>query len=452
MCVFIRDDGANGTRPMGGAAAWWLDKSLKSLSRDISDLGGQLVLRTGDPLTILRQLAKESGAKRIVWNRRYGLAERESDAAVKKALREDGYDAESYNSRLLAEPWDLKTGSGGPYRVFTPFWKALRAQYKPPEALPAPGALAGAGLESETLADWKLHPSGPDWSAGFTKVWTPGEAGARRLLEDFLDGPIADYAEARNRPDLANSTSRLSPHLRFGEIGPAQIWRAVSAGIESRAIPETSAWVFLSEIGWREFSYVLLYHNPELARENYNPSFDAMPWRESESDYRAWCLGKTGYPVVDAGMRQLWQTGWMHNRVRMIAASFLTKHLLLPWQRGEEWFWDTLVDADPASNAASWQWTAGSGADAAPYFRVFNPITQGQKFDETGEYVRQWCPELKRLPDKYLHAPFEADTAILEKAGIRLGADYPNPIVGHSQGRDRALQGYEQVKQQRDNP
>jgi deoxyribodipyrimidine photo-lyase len=451
VCVFIRADRTKGIRPMGGAATWWLDKSLRALGDEISRRGGQLLLRTGDPLTVLRQLATETGATRIFWNRRYDLAEREADAAVKTALRQDGFETESHNGRLLAEPWEIKTGSGGPYRVFTPFWKALKASYQPPQACPAPEILANPGLESEDLESWGLHPSRPDWSTGFSDVWAPGETGARDRLQDFLDGPVANYADHRNRPDLEQSTSRLSPHLRFGEISPAQIWRAVTARIESGDIPEKPASVFLSEVGWREFSYVLLYHNPDLARVNYNPAFGAIPWRESESDYEAWCRGETGYPIVDAGMRQLWTTGWMHNRVRMIVASFLTKHLLIPWQKGEKWFWDTLVDADPASNAASWQWTAGSGADAAPYFRVFNPITQGQKFDETGNYVRQWCPELKTLAHKHLHAPFEADRDTLAAAGLRLGQTYPKPVVGHNEGRERALNAYEQVKQQREN-
>ena len=246
------------------------------------------------------------------------------------------------------------------------------------------------------------------------------------------------------------STSGLSPHLRFGEIGPLQIWRAVHAGMEAGTIPEKDGHTFLSEIGWREFSHTLLFYNPVLASENYNDSFEFMPWRKDKNAFDAWTKGQTGYPMVDAGMRQLWQTGWMHNRVRMIVASFLTKHLLLPWQDGEAWFWDTLVDADPANNAASWQWTAGSGADAAPYFRVFNPISQGSKFDETGAYVRRFCPELKDLPDKYLHAPWEASEEILNKAGIQLGKTYPKPIVDHSGARQRALDAYDTLKEKRD--
>jgi deoxyribodipyrimidine photo-lyase len=258
---------------------------------------------------------------------------------------------------------------------------------------------------------------------------------------------VNDYARTRNLPGLPSGTSKLSPHLRFGEIGPAQVWRAVQARLAAHHADEDSARVFLSEIAWREFSYTLLYYNPDLASQNYNSNFDRMAWLSDEAAFCAWCRGETGYPIVDAGMRELWATGWMHNRVRMIVASFLTKHLLLPWQQGEEWFWDTLVDADPASNPASWQWTAGSGADAAPYFRVFNPISQGQKFDETGAYVRQWCPELKSLSDKYLHAPFEADAATLSRAGVHLGKNYPKPIVDHPTGRQRALDAYKALKE-----
>ena len=333
--------------------------------------------------------------------------------------------------------------------MFTPYWRAARNNFVARDTYGRHKTLSGPKPESESLDDWGLHPSNPDWSTGFDD-WTPGEDGAIARLTDFLDGPINGYKEDRNRPDLDMSTSGLSPHLRFGEIGPLQIWRAVHAGMEAGTIQEKDGHTFLSEIGWREFSHTLLFYNPALASENYNDSFEFMPWRKDKNAFDAWTKGQTGYPMVDAGMRQLWQTGWMHNRVRMIVASFLTKHLLLPWQDGEAWFWDTLVDADPANNAASWQWTAGSGADAAPYFRVFNPISQGSKFDETGAYVRRFCPELKDLPDKYLHAPWEASEEILNKSGIQLGKTYPKPIVDHSGARQRALDAYDTLKEKRD--
>ena len=448
VCLYVRETGIAGARAPGGASRWWLNQSLTALAASLGELGGHLVLKTGDALEVLNALAAETGAKSVFWTRRYGDAEKTADAAVKAALKETGINVQSFNGRLLMEPWALKTGSGGYYRVFTPFWRAMQAAYVAPPALPAPKRLGSVAAASENLADWDLHPRGPDWSGGLADAWTPGEAGALARLAEFLDGPINGYAETRNRPDLDESTSRLSPHLRFGEIGPAQIWRAVKAGVEARRIDERAALVFLSEIAWREFSHVLLHFNPELAHKNYNSNFDRMPWLSNAHALGAWQTGQTGYPVVDAGMRQLWHTGWMHNRVRMIVASFLTKHLLLPWQAGETWFWDTLVDADPAINAASWQWTAGSGADAAPYFRVFNPITQGSKFDETGAYVRRWCPELARVPDKFLHAPFEAPEGILKTAGVVLGKTYPKPIVEHSAARQRALDAYKQTKEE----
>ncbi|MEM7663020.1 MAG: deoxyribodipyrimidine photo-lyase [Pseudomonadota bacterium] len=444
--VYIREPSSNGKRSTGGASKWWLNKSLNSLSRSLSERGAELILRTGESMEVLSDLIAETGSNTIFWNRRYGLAEREADSALKKSLSEKGIEAESFNGNLLTEPWTIKTGSGGHFRVFTPYWKNVRANYELPQAFDAPTSIVSKGVSSEKLEDWKLHPSNPDWSTGFDEQWSPGESGAHQRLEAFLVRAIDSYNDDRNRPDIETGTSGLSPHLAFGEIAPTQIWRATKSLIDAGSVLEESAMVFLSEIVWREFSYVLLYHYPKLATENYNRNFDVMPWRESDADYKAWCMGRTGYPMVDAGMRQLWQTGWMHNRVRMIVASFLTKHLLLPWQLGEDWFWDTLVDADPASNAASWQWTAGTGADAAPYFRVFNPITQGQKFDETGNYVRKWCPELAKLPNKYLFSPWEADPVTLAAAGVELGTTYPHPIVDHKTGRERALAAYEEVK------
>lgn len=449
VCLYIRETGSLQARALGGAAMWWLNQSLKALAASLEALGGRLILRTGNPDAVLPALVRETGANSVFWSRRYGEAERTSDAGIKAALKDSGINVQSFNARLLMEPWALKTGAGGYYRVFTPFWRSLQASYTAPPQLLPPKHMKTVDLGSEKLDAWALHPSDPDWSGGIAKVWVPGETGAQARLNEFLNGGVSAYAESRNRPDLVGSTSRLSPHLRFGEIGPAQIWRAVKAGIEAGRIDEKAGLVFLSEIAWREFSHVLLHFNPELAEKNYNPGFDRMPWLEDPETLQAWQRGQTGYPVVDAGMRQLWHTGWMHNRVRMIVASFLTKHLLLPWQVGEKWFWHTLVDADPAINAASWQWTAGSGADAAPYFRVFNPITQGSKFDETGAYVRQWCPELSRMPDKFLHAPFEAPPAVLKAAGVELGKTYPKPIVDHAAARQRALDALKTTKEER---
>ena len=449
VLLYILDEQTKGLRPLGGASKWWLDKSLRALAADIKQAGAQLTLRSGQSADVLDTVIEETGAETIFWNRRYDQPERDLDAAIKEDLTQRGLDVSSHNARLLNEPWQVETNAGGYYKVFTPYWRAARNNFVARDTYGRHKTLSGPKHESESLDDWGLHPSNPDWSTGFDD-WTPGEDGAIARLTDFLDGPINGYKEDRNRPDLDMSTSGLSPHLRFGEIGPLQIWRAVHAGMEAGTIPEKDGHTFLSEIGWREFSHTLLFYNPALASENYNDSFEFMPWRKDKNAFDAWTKGQTGYPMVDAGMRQLWQTGWMHNRVRMIVASFLTKHLLLPWQDGEAWFWDTLVDADPANNAASWQWTAGSGADAAPYFRVFNPISQGSKFDETGAYVRRFCPELKDLPDKYLHAPWEASEEILNKSGIQLGKTYPKPIVDHSGARQRALDAYDTLKEKRD--
>ena len=408
------------------------------------------MLRRGNASETLEQIVTETSARAVFWNRRYDAPGRAIDTSIKESLKERGVAVESFNGSLLTEPWTQKTGNGGYYKVFTPYWKSVRSTYQPPEPAASPRSFATQRIESDCLSDWKLHPTDPDWSTGFNPHWRPGEAGAKARLSDFLNRPVNSYKQNRNRPDIEHGTSGLSPHLAFGEIGPAQIWRSVQHGIGAGTIDAANADTFLSEIGWREFSYVLLFHNPDLAHKNFKPDFDRMPWRDDHAALKAWQRGQTGYPIVDAGMRQLWQTGWMHNRVRMITASFLTKHLLIHWRHGEDWFWDCLVDADPASNSASWQWVAGSGADAAPYFRIFNPITQGEKFDETGNYVRHYCPELAGLPDKFLFSPWEADTKTLRNANVRLGETYPKPIIDHKSARQRALDAYETLKSSRD--
>ena len=449
VCVYIHDESPTIHRAVGGASLWWLDKSLKSLSKDIEDRGGKLLLRRGSAKDTLLAIAEELGAVGVFWNRRYGADEREIDADIKSELCKRNVCAQSFNGSLLTEPWIYKTGSGGHYKVFSPYWRAVQANYSPHAHLESPTQLSRCELPSDDVDDWALHPSKPDWSEGFSGHWTPGESGALSRLSAFLDGPVNSYSDDRNRPDLTSATSGLSPHLRFGEISPVTIWRTVQDAILSGQADEKNAMKFLSEVVWREFSYVLLFHHPELAAENYNPNFEHMPWRRDAAALHAWQRGQTGYPIVDAGMRQLWATGSMHNRVRMIVASFLTKHLLIHWSEGEKWFWDTLVDACPAANAASWQWTAGSGADAAPYFRVFNPITQGEKFDKTGDYVKTWCPELARLPRKFLYSPWTAPELVLKEAGVELGQNYPRPIVDHKEARARALEAYETMKQGR---
>jgi len=306
--------------------------------------------------------------------------------------------------------------------------------------------LAPFPLFSEALEDWNLTPHAPNWAAGWSEFWQPGEAGAAEALDTFLDEKLSGYGELRDRPDL-DQTSRLSPHLHFGEISPRQIFARATHLMDRQPVRGGDGEKFLSEVGWREYSHHLLYHYPNLPTANWKPAFDAYPWRDSADDLRAWQQGQTGYPMVDAGLRELWTTGTMHNRVRMIAASFLIKHLRIDWREGEAWFWDTLLDADTANNAAGWQWVAGSGADGSPYFRIFNPITQGRKFDPEGDYVRKWCPELAGLPNKLIHAPFEATEIELAAAGIKLGETYPHPIVDHKIARENALAGYEKVKQ-----
>jgi deoxyribodipyrimidine photo-lyase len=329
--------------------------------------------------------------------------------------------------------------------VFSPFWRAAREAVRPapahapPAALPAPKTWP----RSDDIKTWRLHPTKPDWSGGFD-VWTPGEAGAQAALQTFIHAPLQEYDEGRDRPDM-DGTSGLSPHLHWGEIGPDKVWRAVQARRGGGAASETVADKFLSELGWREFNHHLLHHRPDLPDRNFKPAFDAFPWRQSQPDLKAWREGRTGYPMVDAGMRQLWTSGWMHNRVRMITASFLIKHLLLDWREGERWFWDTLVDASPANNVLNWQWVAGSGADASPFFRIFNPMAQGEKFDPTGRYVRRWAPELAHLTGKDVHAPWTAPPAALSSAGVRLGVTYPRPMVDHDQARRRALEAYQSL-------
>ena len=428
-------------RPLGGASRWWLHHSLAELH----DALGGLVLLRGDPAQLVPEFADHVDAKGVYWNRRYDLQSIRCDAAVKTRLKEDGRLAESYNGSLLFEPWDIKTKTNGPFKVFSAFWRACLRQTASRASPAASFQLKTPGGYGAALADWALLPERPNWAMGFEAAWQPGEAGALARLEGFLNDGLQGYRTLRDRPDL-DHVSRLSPHLRFGEISPRQVWAAaIHHGLQN---PDSQGDVdkFLAEIGWREFSYHLLYHFPDLPNRNLNPAFDTYPWVNDPEHLATWQRGMTGYPLVDAGMRELWATGVMHNRVRMVTASFLTKHLRIHWQHGEAWFWDTLVDADPASNAASWQWVAGSGADAAPYFRIFNPTIQARKFDPDGTYIRRWCPELAQLPDRYIHAPFEAPAGVLENAGVVLGSSYPHPVVEHAAARAAALAGYETVK------
>ena len=444
--VFIRETGSR-LRPLGGARAWWLHHSLERLAGSLGGLGAPLLLLSGDPADIISRLLKTTGASAVYWNRRYDPAYQAADAALKRDLQADGFEAESFPGALLHEPTRLKTGGGAHYKVYSPFWRALEPDIENRPPLPMPQSLtpcpAAADVRSETLDDWHLLPTEPDWSTGLAKTWTPGEDGAHARLQDFLDDRMRGYADRRDVPGV-NATSGLSPHLASGEITPAQILEALKTS-DSDASPADRT-KFRKEVGWREFAWHLLANDPGLPRSNHNSRFDAFPWISDADALKAWQKGLTGYPIVDAGMRELWQTGWMHNRVRMGAASFLTKHLMIDWREGEDWFWDTLVDADPASNAASWQWVAGSGADAAPYFRIFNPVLQGEKFDPDGAYVRRFVPELAKMPDKFIHRPWDAPETVLKAAGVHLGETYPTPIVDHQAARERALAAYQTIK------
>ncbi len=434
IAVYILDDETKGVRPLGGAARWWLAGSLRALGEALEKLDLPLVLRSGPAKKVLDAIVKETGAKNIFWNRRYGHAA-EADAAIENALKAIGVEVHSFNANLLHKPGTVLNKAGQPMRVFTPFWRALQEQGLPRPPLPAPKKLnAAKRLKSEKLGDWKLEPTKPDWAGGLRDTWTVGEKAARKRLADFVDDDLSGYTNTRDRPDL-DITSKLSPYLRFGEVSPFQVWHAAKAAQESRSVPGRDVEKFLSEVAWREFSYHLLHHWPDLGTKNFEPRFNKFPWREDRKALRAWQKGQTGYPLVDAGMRQLWHTGFIHNRVRMVCASFLTKHLLLDWRLGEQWFWDTLVDADPANNTASWQWVAGSGADAAPYFRIFNPALQAAKFDPKGEYITRWVPELAGRKPADIHEP---------PAGLFSG--YLQPVVDHAAARERALKAFEKTR------
>ncbi|TLM85608.1 deoxyribodipyrimidine photo-lyase [Pseudarthrobacter sp. NamE2] len=437
--VYVLDDESGGIRPLGGASRWWLHHSLAALSAALEARGSRLVLRRGPSGDVIRKVATQTNAGHIFWNRRYGLPERTIDAELKDWAGENGIEASSFQANLLFEPWTIRTGAGGPYKVYSPFWRAclaagdIREPLDIPATMPAPAASGGSLPTSDPLGSWQLLPSSPDWSGGLAATWRPGEEGALRRLEDFLDGPIENYGTGRNIPGT-EGTSRLSPHLRFGEVSPFRVWHSIGRRFK-RKVP-ADVGTFRAELGWREFNWHLLYHNPDLATRNYRPAFDNFQWgRLSRQELSAWQQGRTGYPLVDAGMRQLWQTGWMHNRVRMAAASFLVKNLLTDWRIGEQWFWDTLVDADGANNSANWQWVAGSGADASPYYRIFNPVTQSRKFDPDGRYLRTFIPELENLSGKQIHEPWTSQ------------ADgYPKPLVDLAESRERALEAYRQLK------
>lgn len=445
LCIYIRDPGDPLAGAHGAAQAWWLHHSLAALDRSLRDCGNRLVTLTGDPIHLIEWLVAETGAKAVFWNGRYDGAGHALDSDIKAQLKQNGVQVESTPGFLLHDPAALRTKQGRHYSVYTPFWKAFESTFEPrlPVARPSDPIPSGDfDLGHEPIEAWDLLPRDPNWATGFGSLWQPGETGARVALARFLDDKLSGYAEGRDFPARAQM-SRLSPHLALGEISPLMVWQATgSCGKTSEDVTR-----FRKELVWREFAWHTLFHNPRLDSINLDRRFDGFTWRRDAVNLSAWKRGLTGYPIVDAGMRELWQSGTMHNRVRMITASFLIKDLLIDWREGERWFRDTLVDADAASNGFNWQWVAGCGADAAPFFRIFNPVLQGEKFDRRGDYVKRWCPELSNLPVEFIHRPFEAGKAILDKAGVRLGKDYPRPIVDHGQARNAALEALKALRE-----
>ncbi len=440
--VYIHAPHEEGDWAPGAASNAWRQRSLAALAESLEQRGSRLHLAQGDSGDTLLKLARECAAECVLWNRRYEPAIRERDSQIKQRLNDEGLDPESFNAALLFEPWTISTQQDTPYKVFTPFWKAARATGMDTRLWQAPKEL-GPGKDRMPLKDGLalddlgLGPS-PPWDRGFWERFTPGEDGARRALDDFLDDALKNYADRRDRPPV-RGTSRLSPHLHFGEISPRRVVAAVesASGRSHRDIDK-----YVTEIGWREFSYHLLYHFPETATHNLNPRFDGFDWNDvDEETLERWRHGRTGVPFIDAGMRELWHTGWMHNRVRMLVASYLSKHLRVHWLEGARWFWDTLVDADLANNTQGWQWTAGTGADAAPWFRIFNPVTQARRFDPGGEYIARWLPGFAHLSAAARIEPWQHPDQLRRHA-----PDYPGqPMVDLGEGRVRALAAYKQT-------
>ena len=446
--VFVWAPEEEGEWRPGAASRWWLHQSLKELTASLGKLGAGLVLRRGNSLNVLKDLADEVQAEAVFWNAHYEPAVVERDATVAQELRASGLQVETFDHSLLIDPRSVRNSSGKPFQVFTAFWRHCLGSMNPPLPLTAPRKLSRceARLRSVTLASLELEPR-INWTSGLTASWHPGEAGAQKALNTFCAKDLGQYRADRDRPDL-EGTSRLSPHLHFGEITARQIWHRLQRQSATSKTHQGS-WKnsqFVAELGWREFAHHLLCHFPQTPDQPLRAEFEDFPWQMNPVLLKAWQKGRTGYPMVDAGMRQLWTTGWMHNRVRMIVASFLVKDLLIQWQQGARWFWDTLVDADLANNTLGWQWTAGCGADAAPFFRVFNPINQGEKFDPEGHYVRRWVPELANMPAQWIHQPWRAPAEVLHRAGVVLGKTYPLPIVDHTDARSRALAAFEKLK------
>lgn len=450
MPVFIWSPEAEGDWPPGAASRWWLHHSLAALGRELHERGSRLILRVGEPLAQLEALLRETGAAAVCWQSRHEPAAAAAEARVRAGLERLGAKAHALGGGLLFEPEMLRNRQGGPYRVFTPFWRACldrTAMIGEPLAAPPHLAAPGHWPDSRPLPALGLRPQ-QEWARGLAETWTPGEAGATARLRAFLESALADYGAGRERPDC-EGTSRLSPHLHFGELSPRRLWHTVRERMEhDHHHPGLAggAEAYLRQLGWREFAHHLLAHFPATAAEPLRPEFTDFPWADDPQARHAWQHGQTGIPLVDAGMRQLLATGWMHNRVRMITASLLVKNMMLPWIAGARWFWDTLVDADLANNTFGWQWVAGCGADAAPFFRVFNPVTQGERFDPHGDYIRCWVPELACLPAAWIHRPHQAPAEVLREAGVALGRDYPAPVVNLEATRREALIAYARLK------
>ena len=429
------------TMLLGGAQRWWLHHSLASLNEGLKKIGLSLCLRQGKALDILRTLVENYQIEAIYWNRCYEPFALKRDTLIKKFFESCGVRIVSTNGSLLHDPWQITHTKGHFFKVFKPYWLACLKQINIPKQYKLTRTPKALEVSSEPLVSWELLPVKPNWAEAFENYWQPREKGARMKLSDFVEINLQAYSPSRDDP-AKGTTSKISPHLHFGEISPWQVWRAIETVKRDEDCDLKSLERFLSEIGWREFSYYLLYHVPHLPNTNYNPDFNAFVWEKDDVFLKRWQEGKTGYPIVDAGIRALWHTRYMHNRVRMIVASFLTKDLLIDWRLGATWFLDTLVDADLASNSANWQWVAGCGADAAPYFRIFNPVVQGEKFDPAGDYVKQWVPELKSVPVQWIHKPWMAPQ---DKLGLCLGKDYPEPMIDHLEARKKALLYYKMI-------
>jgi deoxyribodipyrimidine photo-lyase len=444
---------------LGDASRWWLHHSLNDFSEQLADIGSRLLLAKGTATVLLPELMNALGSHHLITDRGWTPETIQQEQALAPICKNEGWQFDCLNTHLLANPETLRMPTGKPYQVFSPYWKFFQKNAQishpvtTPSTLPFPQDIEAALADFNSLCSLEALELLPkySWADGFSTVWTPGERGALKELNRFIgetsasEHPVQHYTQRRDIPGIVG-TSRLSPHLHFGEISPTLIWESVQKAVEQSPQLKPGADCYLRELGWREFAHSLFLAFPETAHQPLRKDYEAFPWEPSETYLKAWQTGCTGYPLVDAGMRELWHTGWMHNRIRMVVASFLVKHLLQPWQEGAQWFWDTLVDADLPNNTLGWQWAAGCGADAAPYFRIFNPILQSKKFDANGTYIRKWVPEIAKLPDEWIHTPWEAPPLMLHQAGVQLGETYPHPIVDHNTARQKALAALSTLK------